>query len=214
MEIVSPQRSCGFAIFAGTISERCCVFLHPGCKLSEFERVTALKVYNWFANRRKEMKRRANIGEDLRTCVLSLSMYSLNVNFLRAWRRSLVFSFVTLVGFQTVYLKVGDFCSPLHPIMRKIACGQRRHVESHFPWAMFVSEKCPCACLFPAFPSLTSASLSNTTRSCHFGKPWNRGAKSKLPLKRRGWRDAGVCRSGESSILRAGRSTWCHLRGA
>lgn len=32
-----------------------------GCKLSEFERVTALKVYNWFANRRKEMKRRANI---------------------------------------------------------------------------------------------------------------------------------------------------------
>lgn len=36
-----------------------------GCKLSEFERVTALKVYNWFANRRKEMKRRANIGEDL-----------------------------------------------------------------------------------------------------------------------------------------------------
>ncbi|KAM9838399.1 homeobox-containing protein 1 isoform 1-T1 [Aulostomus maculatus] len=38
-----------------------CWFLHPGCKLSEFERVTALKVYNWFANRRKEMKRRANI---------------------------------------------------------------------------------------------------------------------------------------------------------
>ncbi|KAL4629478.1 homeobox-containing protein 1-like isoform X2 [Arapaima gigas] len=36
--------------------------LKPGCKLSEFERVTALKVYNWFANRRKEMKRRANIG--------------------------------------------------------------------------------------------------------------------------------------------------------
>lgn len=35
-----------------------------GCKLSEFERVTALKVYNWFANRRKEMKRRANIGEE------------------------------------------------------------------------------------------------------------------------------------------------------
>lgn len=29
--------------------------------MSEFERVTALKVYNWFANRRKEMKRRANI---------------------------------------------------------------------------------------------------------------------------------------------------------
>uniref|UniRef100_A0A3Q3EZB4 Homeobox-containing protein 1 n=1 Tax=Labrus bergylta TaxID=56723 RepID=A0A3Q3EZB4_9LABR len=39
------------------------VIQKPGCKLSEFERVTALKVYNWFANRRKEMKRRANIGE-------------------------------------------------------------------------------------------------------------------------------------------------------
>lgn len=37
------------------------VIQKPGCKLSEFERVTALKVYNWFANRRKEMKRRANI---------------------------------------------------------------------------------------------------------------------------------------------------------
>ncbi|RXM93574.1 Homeobox-containing protein 1 [Acipenser ruthenus] len=33
-----------------------------GSRLSEFEKVTALKVYNWFANRRKEMKRRANIG--------------------------------------------------------------------------------------------------------------------------------------------------------
>ncbi|XP_029022229.1 homeobox-containing protein 1 isoform X7 [Betta splendens] len=38
------------------------VIQKPGCKLSEFERVTALKVYNWFANRRKEMKRRANIA--------------------------------------------------------------------------------------------------------------------------------------------------------
>ncbi|XP_070995678.1 homeobox-containing protein 1-like isoform X2 [Oncorhynchus clarkii lewisi] len=37
------------------------VIQKPGGKLSEFERVTALKVYNWFANRRKEMKRRANI---------------------------------------------------------------------------------------------------------------------------------------------------------
>ncbi|XP_051519876.1 homeobox-containing protein 1-like isoform X4 [Myxocyprinus asiaticus] len=37
------------------------VIQKPGSKLSEFERVTALKVYNWFANRRKEMKRRANI---------------------------------------------------------------------------------------------------------------------------------------------------------
>ncbi|XP_058856373.1 homeobox-containing protein 1-like isoform X5 [Acipenser ruthenus] len=34
-----------------------------GSRLSEFEKVTALKVYNWFANRRKEMKRRANIAE-------------------------------------------------------------------------------------------------------------------------------------------------------
>lgn len=51
----------------------CCAFNHiSGCKLSEFERVTALKVYNWFANRRKEMKRRANIGEGL-TCLLSVS---------------------------------------------------------------------------------------------------------------------------------------------
>uniref|UniRef100_A0A8C6M7S9 Zgc:91944 n=1 Tax=Nothobranchius furzeri TaxID=105023 RepID=A0A8C6M7S9_NOTFU len=38
------------------------LFPPSGCKLSEFERVTALKVYNWFANRRKEMKRRANIA--------------------------------------------------------------------------------------------------------------------------------------------------------
>lgn len=30
-------------------------------KLSDLERVTSLKVYNWFANRRKEIKRRANI---------------------------------------------------------------------------------------------------------------------------------------------------------
>lgn len=37
----------------------CCV---PGKKLSDLERVTSLKVYNWFANRRKEIKRRANIG--------------------------------------------------------------------------------------------------------------------------------------------------------
>ncbi|KAJ8289383.1 hypothetical protein GJAV_G00000660 [Gymnothorax javanicus] len=37
------------------------VIQKPGCRLSEFERVTALKVYNWFANRRKDMKRRANI---------------------------------------------------------------------------------------------------------------------------------------------------------
>ncbi|CAB1330683.1 unnamed protein product, partial [Coregonus sp. 'balchen'] len=30
-------------------------------KLSDLEKVTSLKVYNWFANRRKEIKRRANI---------------------------------------------------------------------------------------------------------------------------------------------------------
>lgn len=33
-----------------------------GKKLSDLEKVTSLKVYNWFANRRKEIKRRANIG--------------------------------------------------------------------------------------------------------------------------------------------------------
>lgn len=48
----------------GASNVRFC-FLQAGCRLSEFERVTALKVYNWFANRRKEMKRRANIGEEL-----------------------------------------------------------------------------------------------------------------------------------------------------
>ncbi|XP_059927519.1 homeobox-containing protein 1-like isoform X1 [Gadus macrocephalus] len=37
------------------------VIQKPGKKLSDLERVTSLKVYNWFANRRKEMKRRANI---------------------------------------------------------------------------------------------------------------------------------------------------------
>ncbi|TSK58205.1 Homeobox-containing protein 1 [Bagarius yarrelli] len=37
------------------------VIQKPGKKLSDFERVTSLKVYNWFANRRKEIKRRANI---------------------------------------------------------------------------------------------------------------------------------------------------------
>ncbi|KAK5915852.1 hypothetical protein CesoFtcFv8_001408 [Champsocephalus esox] len=37
------------------------VILKPGKKLSDLERVTSLKVYNWFANRRKDIKRRANI---------------------------------------------------------------------------------------------------------------------------------------------------------
>lgn len=35
----------------------------PGKTLSDLERVTSLKVYNWFANRRKDIKRRANIGK-------------------------------------------------------------------------------------------------------------------------------------------------------
>lgn len=58
-----------------TVKDTCDVLsrFYPisGCKLSEFERVTALKVYNWFANRRKEMKRRANIGEDVMLVILS-----------------------------------------------------------------------------------------------------------------------------------------------
>uniref|UniRef100_A0A8C6TH27 Homeobox-containing protein 1 n=1 Tax=Neogobius melanostomus TaxID=47308 RepID=A0A8C6TH27_9GOBI len=37
------------------------VIQRPGKKLSDLERVTSLKVYNWFANRRKDLKRRANI---------------------------------------------------------------------------------------------------------------------------------------------------------
>ncbi|KAM5164991.1 homeobox-containing protein 1 [Mantella aurantiaca] len=40
---------------------RCMLEIQPGKKLSDLERVTSLKVYNWFANRRKEIKRRANI---------------------------------------------------------------------------------------------------------------------------------------------------------
>ncbi|XP_029569756.1 homeobox-containing protein 1 isoform X3 [Salmo trutta] len=39
------------------------VIQKPGKKLSDLEKVTSLKVYNWFANRRKEIKRRANIEE-------------------------------------------------------------------------------------------------------------------------------------------------------
>ena len=38
------------------------MYAFTGKKLSDLERVTSLKVYNWFANRRKEIKRRANIG--------------------------------------------------------------------------------------------------------------------------------------------------------
>ncbi|XP_077450646.1 homeobox-containing protein 1-like [Stigmatopora argus] len=44
------------------ISAACnAVIQKPGKKLLDFEKVTSLKVYNWFANRRKDMKRRANI---------------------------------------------------------------------------------------------------------------------------------------------------------
>uniref|UniRef100_A0AAV2LLM8 Tyrosyl-DNA phosphodiesterase 1 n=1 Tax=Knipowitschia caucasica TaxID=637954 RepID=A0AAV2LLM8_KNICA len=41
------------------------VIQRPGKKLSDLERVTSLKVYNWFANRRKDLKRRANIASIL-----------------------------------------------------------------------------------------------------------------------------------------------------
>ncbi|XP_072907926.1 homeobox-containing protein 1a isoform X2 [Hemitrygon akajei] len=50
------------------ISNACnAVIQKPGRKLTDSERVTALKVYNWFANRRKEIKRRANIAAILET---------------------------------------------------------------------------------------------------------------------------------------------------
>ncbi|XP_047195412.1 homeobox-containing protein 1-like [Hippoglossus stenolepis] len=45
------------------IATACNAVIHkPGKKLTDLERVTSLKVYNWFANRRKDIKRRANIG--------------------------------------------------------------------------------------------------------------------------------------------------------
>lgn len=46
----------------------------PGKKLSDLERVTSLKVYNWFANRRKEIKRRANIGNVQNYCLTSVNI--------------------------------------------------------------------------------------------------------------------------------------------
>lgn len=139
-------------------------FYHiSGCKLSEFERVTALKVYNWFANRRKEMKRRANIGEDVIT-----------------WISSNVFRFATPHRL---------FCYSGDPLL--LRCWSLCHTFS----LLF--------CLIPFFFFIT-------TRSCHFGKPWHWGGKSKLPIQRRGGRDARVCRSGQSSVLRASKST--HLR--
>ena len=39
------------------------IFLFAGLVMSETEKVTAGKVYNWFANRRKDDKRRRTIGE-------------------------------------------------------------------------------------------------------------------------------------------------------
>lgn len=45
-----------------------------GKKLSDLERVTSLKVYNWFANRRKEIKRRANIGNVALTLSFSMTV--------------------------------------------------------------------------------------------------------------------------------------------
>ncbi|XP_056876797.1 homeobox-containing protein 1 isoform X10 [Takifugu flavidus] len=57
-----------------------CVIQKPGCKLSEFERVTALKVYNWFANRRKEMKRRANIAAILESHGIEVASPSCHSN--------------------------------------------------------------------------------------------------------------------------------------
>lgn len=50
------------------------IFLPAGKKLSDLERVTSLKVYNWFANRRKEIKRRANIGNVALLFVLLFKM--------------------------------------------------------------------------------------------------------------------------------------------
>ena len=49
-----------------------------GKKLSDLERVTSLKVYNWFANRRKDIKRRANIG-NVYLCVCVGAWITLNV---------------------------------------------------------------------------------------------------------------------------------------
>lgn len=50
------------------------MWLVSGKKLSDLERVTSLKVYNWFANRRKEIKRRANIGNVHHECPATLKV--------------------------------------------------------------------------------------------------------------------------------------------
>lgn len=56
------------------------MFWSLGKKLSDFERVTSLKVYNWFANRRKEIKRRANIGK-----VLPLFLFTTITDLVHTW---------------------------------------------------------------------------------------------------------------------------------
>lgn len=61
----------GFSRVRGSQPATWCV---PGKKLSDLERVTSLKVYNWFANRRKEIKRRANIGNVQNCCVTSVNI--------------------------------------------------------------------------------------------------------------------------------------------
>uniref|UniRef100_A0A8C7HT80 Homeobox-containing protein 1 n=1 Tax=Oncorhynchus kisutch TaxID=8019 RepID=A0A8C7HT80_ONCKI len=75
------------------ISNACnAVIQKPGKKLSDLERVSSLKVYNWFANRRKEIKRRANIGN---VGWVSLSLLLTWAGFLcRRWLRGLGFSVV------------------------------------------------------------------------------------------------------------------------
>lgn len=62
----------GEGIGHSVLSYQTVVLLVSGKKLSDLERVTSLKVYNWFANRRKEIKRRANIGNVHRERPLSL----------------------------------------------------------------------------------------------------------------------------------------------
>lgn len=161
------------------------LWLHhiSGCKLSEFERVTALKVYNWFANRRKEMKRRANIGEDVIPWTLSISKIST--------------ALFHLIWVLFIVLNLIFFWWTSHQIMESVNRG------THPVGGVGPSL---CWCAFPLFFYVV------TTRSCHFGEPWHWGSESKLPIQRRGGRNARVCRSGQSSFLWAGKSTWCYLK--
>ena len=39
------------------------LYFSGGIVLSELDKVTTVKVYNWFANRRKDDKRRKHIGK-------------------------------------------------------------------------------------------------------------------------------------------------------